>query len=258
MPATVVVGTIEAHRQPAQAALVRAIAGSGTPTIAVAMRTPWDAMVYPAGFPAIATYSILPEPLEALELKNIPVEPLQAFLEDQGFKSLLTRLAGGSATASAGRSSSGAGYNDAMASLEPKKAPPPQDIAVDRSAYETVTDAETLASWIAEARAAGYRSCRRCKPDEVGRDREAIAKAVKLIEAAEEAPSLSEISAAVGYAPHHFQRIFTRDLGVSPAGYWRGLRAKRAADALAKLDLDYKFVGRGLPKNYAVVARKPG
>src|SRR5215217_6356174 len=28
-----------------------------------------------------------------------------------------------------------------------------------------------------EARAAGYRSCLRCKPDEVGRDREAVAKA---------------------------------------------------------------------------------
>jgi AraC family transcriptional regulator of adaptative response/methylated-DNA-[protein]-cysteine methyltransferase len=83
-----------------------------------------------------------------------------------------------------------------------------------------------------EALAAGYRPCMRCKPDEVGRDREAVANAVKLIEAAEDAPSLSEIADAVGYAPHHFQRIFTRDLGVSPAGYWRGLRAKRAADAL--------------------------
>ena len=62
----IVVGTIEAHRQPAQAALVRTLAGSATPTIAVAMRTPWDAAVYPAGIPAIATYSILPDPLEAL------------------------------------------------------------------------------------------------------------------------------------------------------------------------------------------------
>ena len=62
----VIVGTIEAHRQPAQAALVRAIAETGTPTVAVAMRTPWDALVYPAGVPAIATYSILPDPLDAL------------------------------------------------------------------------------------------------------------------------------------------------------------------------------------------------
>ena len=79
-----------------------------------------------------------------------------------------------------------------------------------------------------EARSAGYRACLRCRPDEVGRDREAIAKAVELIEAAEEAPSLDRLAQAVGYAPHHFQRIFSRDLGVSPAAYARALRAKRA------------------------------
>src|ERR1700755_1554847 len=33
-----------------------------------------------------------------------------------------------------------------------------------------------------EARAVGFRACLRCKPDEVGRDREAVAAAVKLIE----------------------------------------------------------------------------
>ena len=83
-----------------------------------------------------------------------------------------------------------------------------------------------------EARAAGYRACLRCKPDEVGRDREAVTQAVKLIESAEEAPNLAELAEAVGYAPHHFQRIFKRDLGVSPAEYARGLRNKRAQTAL--------------------------
>jgi AraC family transcriptional regulator, regulatory protein of adaptative response / methylated-DNA-[protein]-cysteine methyltransferase len=83
-----------------------------------------------------------------------------------------------------------------------------------------------------EARAAGYRSCLRCKPDEVGRDREAVAKAVKLIEAAEEPLTLDELADAVGYAPHHFQRIFKRDLGVSPAEYARALRNRRTEAAL--------------------------
>jgi AraC family transcriptional regulator of adaptative response/methylated-DNA-[protein]-cysteine methyltransferase len=83
-----------------------------------------------------------------------------------------------------------------------------------------------------EARAAGYRSCLRCKPDEVGRDREAVAKAVKLIEQAEEAPTLAEVAEAVGYAPHHFQRIFKRDLGISPAEYARALRNRRTEQAL--------------------------
>ena len=83
-----------------------------------------------------------------------------------------------------------------------------------------------------EARTAGYRSCMRCKPDEVGRDREAIARAVKLIEEAEEAPTLDQLSEAVGYAPHHFQRLFKRDLGVSPAEYARALRNQRTEIAL--------------------------
>ena len=83
-----------------------------------------------------------------------------------------------------------------------------------------------------EARAAGYRACLRCKPDEVGRDREAVTKALKLIERAEEPPSLAGLADAVGYAPHHFQRIFKRDLGVSPAEYARGVRSRRAESAL--------------------------
>jgi len=82
------------------------------------------------------------------------------------------------------------------------------------------------------ARSAGYRACLRCRPDEVGRDREAVAAAVQLIEQAEEPPSLSALAAAVGYAPHHFQRIFTRDVGVSPAAFARAVRVKRAEGAL--------------------------
>jgi AraC family transcriptional regulator of adaptative response/methylated-DNA-[protein]-cysteine methyltransferase len=83
-----------------------------------------------------------------------------------------------------------------------------------------------------EARAAGYRPCLRCKPDEVGRDRQAVAEAVKMIEGSEEAVGLAQLAQAVGYAAHHFQRIFKRDLGVSPAEYSRALRKGRAQTAL--------------------------
>jgi DNA polymerase-1 len=38
--------------------------------------------------------SALPEPLEALEMKGIPKEPLREFLEEQGFRTLLARLNG--------------------------------------------------------------------------------------------------------------------------------------------------------------------
>ena len=80
-----------------------------------------------------------------------------------------------------------------------------------------------------EAAAEGFRACLRCRPDEAARDRQAVAKAVVLIERAEEPPLLSELAKRVGYAQHHFQRLFKRALGVSPAAYARALRAGRAA-----------------------------
>ena len=84
----------------------------------------------------------------------------------------------------------------------------------------------------AAARAAGFRACLRCTPDSVGRDREAVARAIALIAAPAESLSLGDLAAAVGYAPHHFHRLFKRATGVTPAAYARGLRAARAAEAL--------------------------
>ncbi|QNM82068.1 DNA polymerase I [Sphingomonas sabuli] len=97
----------------------------------------------------------LPEPLEDLALKGIPPEPLKAFLEDQGFKTMLSRLTGGAPAA--GRSSSGGGLDLAAASIATKPAAPPEPkaITVDRSKYETVTDEVALDRWIDDARTLG-------------------------------------------------------------------------------------------------------
>ena len=100
----------------------------------------------------------LPEPLEDLALTGIPPQPLKEFLEEQGFKSLLARMIGGGGGA-VGRSSSGGGINDVMVSVsapEPSAPAPAEEIAVDRSAYETVTDEAALDRWIEEARSYGY------------------------------------------------------------------------------------------------------
>jgi AraC family transcriptional regulator, regulatory protein of adaptative response / methylated-DNA-[protein]-cysteine methyltransferase len=86
------------------------------------------------------------------------------------------------------------------------------------------------------ARAAGYRACMRCKPDEIGRDREAVAAAIKIIDASDVPPQLEELAAQVGYAPHHFHRLFKRDTGVTPAAYARALRAKRTETMLTEAD----------------------
>jgi AraC family transcriptional regulator of adaptative response/methylated-DNA-[protein]-cysteine methyltransferase len=84
----------------------------------------------------------------------------------------------------------------------------------------------------AAARAAGYRACLRCRPDEVGRDRRAVAAAVALIEAAQDMPRLDALAAHVGYAPHHFHRLFKRETGMTPAAYARGVRAERLKASL--------------------------
>lgn len=86
---------------------------------------------------------------------------------------------------------------------------------------------------VAEARAAGYRSCLRCLPDEVSREDAALGKAFRLLARAEEAPSLDDLAATAGYSPHHFHRLFKRATGVTPAAYYRSVRAKRAEAALA-------------------------
>lgn len=83
-----------------------------------------------------------------------------------------------------------------------------------------------------DARAAGYRACLRCMPDEVGRDRIAVAQAIAAIEACGEPRSLQQLAARVGYAPHHFHRLFKRATGVTPAAYARARRAERMARAL--------------------------
>ncbi|MBB3345590.1 Ada metal-binding domain-containing protein [Sphingomonas sp. BK345] len=84
----------------------------------------------------------------------------------------------------------------------------------------------------AAARAAGYRACRRCLPDDVTRDATAVRRALTLLDDAERPLSLADLAASVGYAPHHFQRLFTRATGLSPAAYARDRRAARAVAAL--------------------------
>src|SRR5436305_11655249 len=62
----------------------------------------------------------------------------------------------------------------------------------------------------AEARDFGLRACLRCRPDEVAADEARIARAIALIEAAEDAPSLDQLAEAAGYSPFHFHRLFRR------------------------------------------------
>lgn len=85
----------------------------------------------------------------------------------------------------------------------------------------------------AEARAEGLRPCKRCLPDDVARDARAVELVIQAIRSAEEPPRLAELAALAGYSPSHFQRVFTRATGLSPAAYARALREERARDAMS-------------------------
>ena len=84
------------------------------------------------------------------------------------------------------------------------------------------------------AEAAGLRACLRCRPEAQARDEAAVADALRLLQGAEDAVPLDELAAATGYSPTHFQKLFKRAVGLSPAAYQRALRLERAADALSE------------------------
>jgi len=86
----------------------------------------------------------------------------------------------------------------------------------------------------AAARAAGFRACKRCRPDDATFDAqpEWLAHACRVLDAAEEAPTLDELAAKVGVSRAHLQRAFTRAIGVSPHRYAATLRERRLRTAL--------------------------
>lgn len=78
------------------------------------------------------------------------------------------------------------------------------------------------------ARAAGFRACRRCSPDQPSASARAIERARAQIDAhPDERLTLAELSGVAGLSPGHLQRAFKAALGVSPRDYVRLRRAER-------------------------------
>ena len=94
----------------------------------------------------------LPHTLDELKLDGIPPEPLRAFLEDQGFKSLLSRMA---AHAPGRPQADPVAAAVATAELDPDTPDFVELPPIDCDAYETVTSIERLERWIAQAHASG-------------------------------------------------------------------------------------------------------
>jgi AraC family transcriptional regulator of adaptative response/methylated-DNA-[protein]-cysteine methyltransferase len=77
------------------------------------------------------------------------------------------------------------------------------------------------------AEAAGFRACKRCRPNALSADAKVVARACQYIRESDQTPTLSEIGAHVGLSPFHLQRIFKRVMGVSPKQYADSCRMER-------------------------------
>ena len=88
----------------------------------------------------------------------------------------------------------------------------------------------------AAAKAAGFRACLRCRPDDTRPDAaldDMVAAACQHIEAAETEPTLAQLSSAAGYSPYYFQRLFKDRIGLTPKQYAKARRKLRLRDGLA-------------------------
>jgi AraC family transcriptional regulator, regulatory protein of adaptative response / methylated-DNA-[protein]-cysteine methyltransferase len=90
---------------------------------------------------------------------------------------------------------------------------------------------------IEAAERAGFRPCKRCRPNEPALEVQhsaAVAKACRMIERASDMPSLDELAQAAGMSRFHFHRIFKSITGVTPKAYVAQHRAKRVREELPR------------------------
>ena len=95
--------------------------------------------------------------------------------------------------------------------------------------HETAVDAER----------AGFRPCKRCKPDQATLALQRVAKVTELcriIENAEQMPTLDELARHAVLSRYHLHRVFKSITGLTPKAYAAAHRAKRVRSELQKSD----------------------
>ena len=91
----------------------------------------------------------------------------------------------------------------------------------------------------ADAERAGFRPCRRCRPDQASLAEQHASKVAALcrfIEDAEQAPSLAGLAARAGMSSYHLHRVFKAVTGLTPKEYAAAHRARRVRAELARSD----------------------
>jgi len=88
-----------------------------------------------------------------------------------------------------------------------------------------------------DAERAGFRPCKRCKPDQPSLAEQHAAKvteACRLIETSDSLPSLEELAARAGVSTFHFHRVFKAVTGLTPKAYAVAHRGKRVRRELGR------------------------
>jgi AraC family transcriptional regulator of adaptative response/methylated-DNA-[protein]-cysteine methyltransferase len=87
----------------------------------------------------------------------------------------------------------------------------------------------------AEAEQAGFRPCRRCRPDMAplaARQAAEVTELCRYIEGAEQLPTLQELARRAGWSAHHLHRVFKAVTGLTPHAYAMAQRARRVRQEL--------------------------
>jgi AraC family transcriptional regulator of adaptative response/methylated-DNA-[protein]-cysteine methyltransferase len=88
-----------------------------------------------------------------------------------------------------------------------------------------------------EAERAGFRPCKRCKPDQPPlpeRQAAVVAELCRLIESGDETPTLEDLARHAGLSVFHTHRLFRAATGVTPRAYAAAHRGKRVRAALGE------------------------
>jgi len=120
----------------------------------------------------------------------------------------------------------------------------------------------------ADAERAGFRPCKRCKPDQpplADQHAAKVAEICRLIESAETVPCLEELADHAGLSVYHFHRVFKATTGLTPKAYVVAQRAKRVRHELdgggsvtaAIFDAGYNSSGRFYEKSDEVLGMTP-
>jgi AraC family transcriptional regulator, regulatory protein of adaptative response / methylated-DNA-[protein]-cysteine methyltransferase len=112
-----------------------------------------------------------------------------------------------------------------------------------------------------EAETAGFRPCKRCRPNAPALDDHrtaSVERACRLIEAAEDAPQLGALAEAAGMSRFHFHRVFKTLTGVTPKAYAAAHRARRVRDELSRASTVTEAIyGAGFNSSSRFYAKAP-